>query len=82
MSTQQATIKEYYKIPELSDYTGISKRTLYDLIKSPVNPIPHYRIGSSGRILRVKKSEFDDWMRSQKASRSSLIDDIVKDISI
>jgi len=59
--------KEYFNIRELSGYSGISQRTLWDLLKDPLNPIPHFRIGAAGRIVRVKKSEFDEWMHTQKS---------------
>jgi len=72
--------REYFSIPELSEYSGISQRTLWDLLKDPVNPIPHFRIGSAGRIVRVKKSEFDRWMQTQKSGDPQIIDQIVNDI--
>ena len=72
--------KEYFSIIELSEYSGISQRTLWDLLKDPVNPIPHFRVGSAGRIVRVKRSEFDQWMQTQKSSDINLIDRIVGEI--
>ena len=72
--------KEYFSILELSEYSGISQRTLWDLLKNPVNPIPHFRIGSAGRIVRVKKSEFDRWIQTQRARNSKDIDRIVDEI--
>ena len=72
--------KEYLSIRELSEYTGISQRTLWDLLKDPVNPIPHFRIGSAGRIVRVKKSEFDQWMLTQRSCNVDRIDQIVDEI--
>jgi excisionase family DNA binding protein len=72
--------KEYFSIIELSEYSGISQRTLWDLLKDPVNPIPHFRVGLAGRIVRVKKSEFDQWMQTQKSSDINLIDRIVEEI--
>jgi excisionase family DNA binding protein len=72
--------REYFSIPELSEYSGVSQRTLWDLLKDPVNPIPHFRVGSAGRIVRVKKSEFDQWMQTQKSSDINLIDRIVEEI--
>ena len=72
--------KEYFSIIELSEYSGISQRTLWDLLKDPVNPIPHFRVGSAGRIVRVKRSEFDQWMQTQKSSDINLIDRIVEEI--
>ena len=72
--------KEYFSILELSKYSGISQRTLWDLLKDPVNPIPHFRVGSAGRIVRVKRSEFDQWMQTQKPSDINLINRIVDEI--
>ena len=72
--------REYLKVSELAQYTGISDRTLWDLLKDPVNPIPHYRIGAAGRIVRIKKSEFDQWMREQMVRESSFVDDVLEDI--
>ena len=72
--------REYFKVSELAQYTGISDRTLWDLLKDPVNPIPHYRVGAAGRIVRIKKSEFDEWMRNQKVRDASLVDDVLEGI--
>ena len=69
--------REYFTVAELSEYAGISQRTLRDLLKDPVNPIPHFRVGAAGRLVRVKRSEFDEWMDSQKAVPGNEIDDLV-----
>jgi excisionase family DNA binding protein len=79
VNTKMVT-REYFKVSELAEYTGISDRTLRDLLKDPVNPIPHYRIGAAGRIVRIKKSEFDQWMREQMIRESSLVDDVLGEI--
>lgn len=72
--------KEYFKVSELAEYVGISDRTLWDLLKDPVNPIPHYRIGAAGRIVRIKRSEFDQWMHEQKVCVRSLVDEALEGI--
>ena len=72
--------KEYLKVAELAEYTGISERTLWSLLKDPVNPIPHYRIGAARVIVRVKKTDFDQWMREQVIRNNSLVDDVLGDI--
>jgi len=72
--------KEYLTVAELSHYCGISQRTLRELLKDPVNPIPFYRVGSAGRIVRIKRSEFDEWMLSQKNTQVSDIDILVEQI--
>ncbi len=73
--------KGYFSIADLSEYSGISQRTLWDLLKDPVNPIPHFRVGSAGRIVRVKRSEFDLWMESQRPKDAAWLDQIVDEIS-
>jgi len=72
--------REYFKVSELAEYSGISDRTLWDLLKDPVNPIPHYRIGAAGRIVRVRRSDFDDWMDTQRPRNIKDIDKIVDEI--
>jgi excisionase family DNA binding protein len=72
--------KGYFSISELEEYSGISQRTLWDLLKDPINPIPHFRVGAAGRIVRVKKSEFDQWMLTQKSGDPQFIDQIVDEI--
>jgi hypothetical protein len=46
----------YLTIPALIAYTGLSERTLRELLDDPVNPLPHYRTG--GRVT-VRRSEWD-----------------------
>jgi len=72
--------KEYLSISELSEYSGISRRTLWDLLKDPANPIPHFRVGSAGRIVRVKRSEFDKWMQTQRPMDAAWMDQVVDEI--
>ena len=72
--------KEYFKVSELAEYAGISERTLWDLLKDPVNPIPHFRVGTAGRIVRVKKTDFDQWMRDQMVHENHLVDDVLGEI--
>ncbi len=71
---------EYLPVADLSKYCGISQRTIRDLLKDPVNPIPFYRVGVAGRIIRIKKSEFDEWMQSQKSTQPNEIDELVAEI--
>jgi excisionase family DNA binding protein len=72
--------REYFKVSELAEYSGISERTLWNLLKDPVNPIPHFRVGSVGRIVRVKRSEFDQWMQKQRKSKIDWVDQFVDEI--
>ncbi len=72
--------KEYFTVAELSDYSGISQRTLRTLLNDPVNPIPFYRVGTAGRIIRIKKAEFDGWMLSQRTEQNDGIDDLIAEV--
>lgn len=78
--TKNRVAKEYFKVAELSEYSSISQRTLRDHLKDPVNPIPFYRVGRAGRIIRIKKSEFDLWMDSQREEQGEGIDEIIEDL--
>ncbi len=72
--------REYLTVTQLSEYSGISKRTLWDFLKNPINPIPHFRVGAAGRIVRVKRSDFDQWMETQRADQKTDVDQIVDGI--
>jgi len=77
---ENSVTKEYLKVAELSYYSGISQRTLHTHLKDPVNPIPHFRVGTAGRIIRIKKSEFDEWMDSQRATQDDGIDELIAEV--
>jgi excisionase family DNA binding protein len=72
--------KEYFSVAELTEYCGISERTLRTLLNDPVNPIPHFRIGAAGRIIRIKRAEFDAWVDSQRAVQGNEIDELVENL--
>lgn len=72
--------REYLSVAELAEYSGISERTLRDLLKSPTSPIPYYRVGTAGRIIKIKKSEFNQWMSGQRESDDNNIDQIVSEL--
>ena len=69
-------VREFFSLFELSEYSGISERTLRDLIRRPTDPLPHYRIG---RLVKVRRSDFDAWAEHQRHSQS-LVDRIVEEI--
>jgi hypothetical protein len=63
----------------LSNYSGLSVRTLRDHLFNRLRPLPHYRIG--GRIV-VKRSEFDEWatqfrIAGEPVSLDELVDDVL-----
>lgn len=53
--------REYFNVRELSDYSGLGVRTLWSFLKDTTNPLPHIRIGK--KIIRIKKTDFDVWIR-------------------
>ncbi|MBC2732883.1 MAG: helix-turn-helix domain-containing protein [Desulfobacteraceae bacterium] len=72
--------REYFKVSELAKYAGISERTLWELLKDPINPIPFFRVGAAGRMIRIKKSDFDRWMRSHQVLDSAQIDQLAEEL--
>lgn len=48
---------EYMTIHQLANYASLSQSTLRKWLRSGM---PYYRLG---RSIRVKRSEFDEWMR-------------------
>jgi len=69
----------YLSIQQATERLGISKRTFRSLLNDPINPIPHFRIGSSGRIVRIKISDLDSWLETfrVKDTESQLTDFII-----
>lgn len=53
----------YLSLRALSQYAGLSMRTLRGHLDSLDNPLPCYRVG--GRVL-VRRSEFDGWLAQFK----------------
>jgi predicted DNA-binding transcriptional regulator AlpA len=50
----------YVDLARLSDYSGLSVRTLQRHLKDPNHPLPCHRVG---RRLLFDKREFDAWVR-------------------
>jgi len=51
---------EWLTVKELASYCGISERKLRALIRTE---LPHVKVG---RLVRISRTEFDDWMRAQR----------------
>lgn len=65
----------YLSLRGLAGYSGLSVRLLRSLLRHPIHPLPHYRVGVMGgsvplvaggdgrgcKVL-VRRSEFDRWM--------------------
>jgi hypothetical protein len=63
----EATNDRYFDLEGLSDYSGISTRTLRRYMRDEDHPLPHYCIRAGGKdrgLVLVAKSEFDVWVRS------------------
>ena len=61
----------YLSLKGLAGYSSLSRRSLWDLVNDPRDPLPSYRVG--GKLL-VRKSEFDRWMvrrRNRKAQAAA-----------
>ena len=71
----------YLSIKELAHYSGISERALRDFLTDPVDPIPHFRIGISGRIIRIRKNDFDDWIEHFRVNDGKEMDEILKKLT-
>ncbi len=69
---------EYLSLTELSKYCSVGKKTLNKWIN---RGMPVYRIG---RLVRVKKSEFDNWMKQFRSGTSkdlnSVWDQVMKEV--
>ena len=72
----------YLALAALSEYAGLSVRTLRRYLASRTRPIPHYRVG--GKIL-VKRSDYDAWasqfrVSSVATSIDAFVDDVVESL--
>ena len=72
--------QEIFTAPEAAEYLKISERMLRDLLKDPSHPLPYYRIGSAGRLIRIRKADIDDWLESYKSKSEINIDQLVADL--
>lgn len=58
----------FLSLKGLAGYASISRRTLFDLVNDPRDPLPSYRVGTK---LVVRVSEFNCWM-SRRRNRKPL----------
>lgn len=59
--------KEFLSLEEVAEYLGVHINTIYKYLKDEQNPLPTFRI--SERIIRVKKSELDAWLKAYKEEK-------------
>lgn len=59
----------YLRLPELARYSSLSVRTLQRCMADPVYPLPAHRFG---RLVLVRKHEFDAWVRTREARAAAV----------
>jgi excisionase family DNA binding protein len=59
---------EYLSLTELAQYCSVAKKTLNKWLR---DGMPYYKVG---RLIRVKRSEFDVWMRQFRSGTSKDLD--------
>lgn len=57
----------FFSVDALAEQSSLSKRTIRDLLKDPLNPLPHYKV--NGRIL-VHWGEFKEWLQTYRVAGS------------
>jgi hypothetical protein len=92
--TANWTPDPWLSLEALSQYSGLSVRSLRGYLSDPHRPLPHYRMREphviatasgerrtvSGKIL-VRRSEFDRWMEGyrSKPDLDRLVDEVVSE---
>lgn len=68
---------DWLDLQSLSEYAGVSERTLREWIHSPDNPLP---ASQRGRKIFVHRRQFDAWMHSHRVKPHQEVDAIVESI--
>jgi hypothetical protein len=63
----------------LADYSKLSRRTLEEYTRAPVNPLPCYQVNGVGKLL-LRRSDYDLWMQQHKKRAEVDLSGILKDI--
>jgi len=66
--------KNYLTVADAAYFASISRRSLYKFLHDPVNPLPHFRLGTTGRLIRIKKDDLENWMENFRAGNMTSID--------
>jgi hypothetical protein len=68
----------YMPLKALAGYSGLSVRKLRDHLTDLAHPLPHYRIG--GKVVLVRRSEFDGWIAGYRRTGREDVDTIIDDV--
>ena len=66
-----SVLDPWLPLKALAEYAGLSRKTLLRLMAREENPLPHYRLTDTGKIV-VRRSEFDAWMEQYRRVGSRL----------
>ena len=73
----EVSLDPFLSLKALASYSGLSVRKLREYLDDPRHPLVQYRVG--GTIL-VRRSEFDEWIRSFRQIGGSDVDRIVEEV--
>ena len=70
---QLADMPDVLTAQEIATYLRISKQTVYDIMRKPVElgGLPSFGGSDSRRSIRCLKTDFMDWLESQRAERDA-----------
>ena len=65
------TLDPYLDLRALIGYSGFGRSTLLGYMADKDNPLPHYRVALTGKIV-CRVSEFDAWLRQFRRTESAI----------
>ena len=60
MTAENIAEKRCYTVKEVQEMLGISRPTVYELLKK--NEFRWFHVGGSGGAYRISKKSFDEWL--------------------
>ncbi len=55
----------FLSIPQLSEYSGLSRCDIERWLNDPVNPLPHIRAGKGRGVVKIHRELFDEYAREK-----------------
>lgn len=55
----------FLSIPELCEYSGLSRHEIERWLKDPIDPLPHVRTGEGKGVTKIHKELFDEYAREK-----------------